>query len=281
MAAVFPRVLIIVDSLLWLREVFNRGSVGGKQTIFCLCNSHQSHKHKHKINNGAESGLRSRRGFFSAWKPAASLLLVRKVCRRLLCSQDDLPHGTLQINHRYIPGNVSRAKMEASRFEQHCILVLIVSSCPDRIIIPNTIRQTCQKSPLKAGFVSEASFYLPEQYTDLCTCFHREDTDSFLPLLPLGKCISWVLCEGEPCSGDEGPPWRRFSGWLKWANNMLAATRGSARTLPLRDPMLGLSHKNSTWGLGNKTQQRHPSKCTTHDFKLVKICFCQQNCSDE
>lgn len=79
-------------------------------------------------------------------------------------------------------------------------LDLILSSCPCRIIIPNTIRQTCQKSPLKAGFVSEAPFYLPEQYTELCTCFRREDTDSFLPLLPSGKYIPRMPCEGEPCT---------------------------------------------------------------------------------
>lgn len=53
MAAVFPGVLIIADGLLWLRGVFNQGSVGGKQTIFCLCNSHWSQKHKYKINNGS------------------------------------------------------------------------------------------------------------------------------------------------------------------------------------------------------------------------------------
>lgn len=174
--------------------------MGGQQTIFCLCNSHRSHKHKHKINNGAESGLRSRRCFFLLktqqhycwWGRCADFCSAL----RMTC------HGPLQINHQHSHGNASPAKMETFSFECRGTigLDLILSSCPCRIIIPNTIRQTCQKSPLKAGFVSEAPFYLPEQYTELCTCFRREDTDSFLPLLPSGKYIPRMPCEGEPCT---------------------------------------------------------------------------------
>lgn len=211
MAAVFPRVLIIVDSLLWLRGVFNRGSVGGKQTIFCLGNSHQSHKHKHKINNGAESGLRSRRGFFPAWKPAGSLLLLRQVCRPLLCFQDDLPHGTLQINHRDIPGNVSRAKMEASRFEWCCKIASWIwfwAAAQIGSLFRTQSGRRVRNLPSRLDLSLRLHFSF---LNNLCTCSHREDTDSFLPLLPSGKYIPRVLCEGEPCCGDEGPPSRRFT----------------------------------------------------------------------
>lgn len=158
--------------------------MGGKQTIFCLRNSHRSHKHKLEINKGAESRLRSRRG-----KAAASLWLVGEVCTPLLCSQDDLPRSTpdqppAQSWQRQPSQNGS---LQLRVTQQQCVLDLILSRCLCRIIIPNTIRQTCQESPLKAGFVSEASFCLPEQYTDPCMCFRSEDTDSFLPLLPSGK----------------------------------------------------------------------------------------------
>lgn len=212
MAAVFTGVLIIVESLLWLRGVFNQRSVGGKQTILCLCNSHQSHKHKHKINNWAKSRLRSRRVFFfSAWKLAASLLWFRRAvvlgsALRMTCF---LVHSNLTAGIFPVYQQIQNGSLQVWVVLHYCFLVLILRSCPDRITIPNT--QNTEMS-LKAGFVSKASFYLSEQYTGLCTCFQREDTDSVFSLLPLGKYIFWVLCKGEPCSGDKGPPCKILSG---------------------------------------------------------------------
>lgn len=126
--AVFPGVLIIVASLLWLRGVFNQGSVGRKQTILCLCNSYRSHKHKHKINNGAESRLRSRVLIFIFFlfclKTSSIIIVVQKICGPLLCSQDDPSPGTLQFNHRNIPGTSAEAKWKPPGLSEAAMLHL-------------------------------------------------------------------------------------------------------------------------------------------------------------
>lgn len=133
-----------------------------------------------------------------------------------------------------------------------CIFSLLISSSrPSRIVIPNTIRQTCWKSPLKAGFVSEASSYLPERYADpLQRVFTRK-----IQILSFLCCLRASTFPECSVKVNQAAPTKTR---LRDASAVAKVCKQHASCEPRVSPCslsgltLGLSCENSTWGLEKK-----------------------------
>lgn len=270
MAAVFPRVLIIVDSLLRLRGFSLARAHGGTQAIFCLCNSHWPHKHKHKINTEQSARWGSDMIFtmvVTAWENVASLLLVREVCGPLLCSQDDLPHGAWDSSGNIVMKQRGGAEPKWKPPGWSIIATLHLSS--DFEQLPRHDHYSEHNQPDMSdispqGWISLWGFILPyltKHRSALRTplqMFSQEGSWFSSSSIAFSQIYYHECSMKMNCAGAMKAYLWDSSVDDKWANNMLAATWESTLPLAVGRPSQASNASASPWKfhLGKKEKKR-------------------------